>query len=182
MALKSLVVFLFFMGCVPTHSQEQIAWLTLEEAETLTEQTPRKLFIKIATDWCDWCKRLEKETLSQPQIIRYISDNYYPVYVNPEKKRIIKWQGKEYKTEQVGPHYVNEWVKEYLHGQISFPSVVIIDENHTLIQSIPGFIDIYAMSSILNYFGSDTHKKTPWRRFEKSFNAQKFLFPDCSKP
>jgi thioredoxin-related protein len=175
---KSFVVCFLFIWAIPLSGQNKITWLTLEEAEAISQKTPKKLFVKVSTSWCDWCKKLDQLTLAEPQIIRYINENYYPVYIDPERKQLIRWQGKEYKTLQKGPHFINEWVSEYLHGQISFPSIVIIDENFSLIQSIPGYIDAYSMSCILNYFGSDAHKRTPWYRYQKNFDAHQFLFPD----
>lgn len=173
-----LFIFCSFLFCsLPVLGQNKIHWLTLEEAETQSQKIPKKLFIKISTTWCDWCKKMDQLTLAEPQIISYINENYYPVYINPESRQIIRWQGKEYKSVQSGPHLINEWVSVYLRGQISFPSIIIIDENFSLIQSIPGYIDAYSMSCILNYFGSNAHKTIPWYRYQKNFDAKEFLFP-----
>ena len=35
----------------------EINWITLEEAEALNKENPKKIFIDFYTDWCGWCKK-----------------------------------------------------------------------------------------------------------------------------
>ncbi len=36
------------------------------------------------TDWCGWCKRLDKDTFADPQMMTYLSSKYVCVKVNAE--------------------------------------------------------------------------------------------------
>lgn len=161
-----------------SYSQNDIKWLTLEEAEALNKIRPKKVFIKISTEWCEWCKKFNNTTLSNTEIKNYLTENYYPVELNPEHKQKIIWKGNEYKLIRYGHTFINEWALIYLHGQMSFPSIVILDEELNLIQAIPGYIDKKTLSAILNYFGTNSHKTTPWHKYQQIFDTQKFLFSE----
>jgi thiol:disulfide interchange protein len=51
-------------------AQEKIQWMSIEEAYelTLTEENPKKIFIDVYTDWCGWCKRMDKATFQNEEV------------------------------------------------------------------------------------------------------------------
>ena len=48
-----------------TANQTAIEWLSFEQAvqKSLTEQ--RKVLVDVYTDWCGWCKKMDKETFNE---------------------------------------------------------------------------------------------------------------------
>ena len=55
-------------------------------AEALAEaKSQNKLvFADVYTDWCGWCKRLDRDTFSDPAMVAYLSEKYICVKVNAE--------------------------------------------------------------------------------------------------
>ena len=58
---------------------------------------------------------------------------------------------------------------DLLKGKMSYPTVVFLNPDLSLIQPIPGFLTAKKMEMIATYFAEDQHKKTPWTRYEKSY-------------
>ena len=56
-------VFLFLLSSSTLLGQE-VQWMSWEEAAQLasTEENPKKIFIDVYTDWCGWCKKMDKDT------------------------------------------------------------------------------------------------------------------------
>ena len=52
--------------------KESINWLTFEEAIELSKKEKRKIFLDVYTDWCGWCKRMDKATFQQAHIAKYM--------------------------------------------------------------------------------------------------------------
>ncbi len=152
---------------------EKIKWYTIEEAEALSKNEKRKLFIDVYTTWCGWCKNMEKETFSQPYIAEYINANFYPVKLNAEQRNNIPFKGKNYKFVNNGQRGYNELAAELLKGQMGYPTVVFLDESLNLIQAIPGYHAPAQFEMIMTYFGQDNHKKMPWSKYEKSYIPMK---------
>ena len=47
-----------------------------EEAVAKSEKAPKKLFIDVYTDWCGWCKKMDKTTFAETEVAKYINENY----------------------------------------------------------------------------------------------------------
>ena len=63
----------------------------------------------------------------------------------------------------------HELAAEITRGQLSFPTVVFLDEKIEVIQSIPGYRDTKEFETIATYFGRNEHLKTPWETYQKNY-------------
>lgn len=152
---------------------EAIRWYTLQEALELCKTNgKRKIFIDVYTQWCGWCKRLDETTFVDQTVVRYINKNYYPVKFDAEQTGEIVFKEKTYKFKRSGNRGHHELAGEWLNNRLSYPTMVFLDENQNTIQSIPGYQEARKLEAILNYFGTDSHKTTPWETYERKFISQ----------
>ena len=162
------------MPAAPQLQQDEplvkVQWMTLEEAQEKSKTEKRKIFIDVFTDWCGWCKRMDESTFVDPEVAKYLNENYYPVKLNAEQQDDILFNNKTYHFRKNGARGYHELAAELLNNRLSFPTVVFLDESLNLIQSIPSYLEAPKMETILNYFGTDSHKTTPWETYEKRFN------------
>ncbi|UZD23533.1 thioredoxin fold domain-containing protein [Algoriphagus halophytocola] len=111
-------------------AQEKIEWLKFEEAVAATEANPKMLLVDVYTDWCGWCKKMDKETFTDPAVIQYINERFYAVKMNAEDtKRTFDFKGKEYSEAQMA---ATMRVRSY-------PNFVIIDPTLKNITQLPGY-------------------------------------------
>ncbi len=150
----------------------KVIWLTLEEALEKNKTEKRKIFIDVFTDWCGWCKRMDETTFTDPEVARYLNEHFYAVKFNAEQTNEINFNNKTYRFKNNGGRGCHELAAEWLNNRLSFPTSVFLDENMHLIQPLPGYQDGPKLHAILNYFGTDSHRTTPWETYEKNFDAQ----------
>jgi thiol:disulfide interchange protein len=60
-------------------AQKGIQWISLEEAEAKMKVEPKKVYIDLFTDWCYWCKVMDKKTFTNPSVIDYRNQRLYPI-------------------------------------------------------------------------------------------------------
>jgi thiol:disulfide interchange protein len=44
------------------NAKEKLNWISLEEAELKMKTDPRPILIDLYTDWCGWCKVMDRKT------------------------------------------------------------------------------------------------------------------------
>ncbi|CAN5914983.1 hypothetical protein BH24BAC1_BH24BAC1_32880 [soil metagenome] len=143
---------------------DAIQWLSFEEAVEKNKKEPRKIFIDVYTDWCGWCKKMDKDTFSQPEIARYVNKHFYAVKLDAEGKKPITFNGHTYNYNS--EYRSHELAVALLQGKMSYPTTVYLDEKFHLLSPVPGYLTVDVFSKIIRYYGEDHYKKTPWDKFE----------------
>ena len=146
---------------------EGINWITIEEAEKVSKTDNKKIVVDVYTDWCGWCKRLDADTYSKPEVIEYINKNYHAVKFNAEQKEPITLGGRTYKFVAQGRRGYHELAAEMLKGRLSYPQTIFFDQNLTIITAVPGYRKAPEMMGFLTYFKDDIYKTNP--------NAQEYV-------
>ncbi len=153
------------MAALSIFAQGKIEWVTWEEAMELSKTEPRKIVVDVYTDWCGWCKKMDKATFQQEEIADYVNENYYAIKFNAEMREDIVMNDHVYKFIKKGKNGYHELAAKITYGRLSYPTIVFLDEEMEVIQPIPGFKDPDKFSMIMTYFAEDHHKTTPWKTF-----------------
>ncbi len=153
----------------------KIHWMTFEEALAKNKHEPRKFFIDVYTDWCGWCKVMDKKTFSHDLIASYVNSVYYPVKLDAEQRGEIVYDGQTYKFIETsrGKGY-HELAATLLNGQLSYPTVVFFSPQDQLIAPVPGYQKPEDLHKILVYFGENNYKTIKWEDFVTSSYSSPF--------
>ncbi len=148
------------------HAQE-VEWLTWQQATELarTDANPKKIFIDVYTDWCGWCKRMDKDTFQNPQVAQYMSENFYMVKLDGEGKEPIEFKGKTYTYVPSGKRGYHQFAAALLQGRLSYPTVVFLDEQLNMLSPVPGYQKPGPFLNIARYFGEDIYKEIDWKTY-----------------
>jgi thioredoxin-related protein len=144
--------------------KEAINWITIQEAEKLSKKHPRKIVIDVYTDWCGWCKKMDKSTFADKDVAVYVNKNFYAVKLDAETKEEIVLNGKTYRFDANSG--VNQLAIELLQGKLGYPSTVYLDEKFNLLTPVMGYYDTKKFSNLLHYFGENNHKTLSFEEFE----------------
>jgi thioredoxin-related protein len=111
-------------------AQEKIEWMKFEDAVAANEKNPKMLLVDVYTDWCGWCKKMDKETFTNPKVIKYVNSQFYPVKLNAEDtKRTFNFMGKEYNESQIAAAMRVR----------SYPNFVVIEPKLQNLAQLPGY-------------------------------------------
>jgi len=104
-------------------------WYSIEEASALNKDKSKVYFVDIYTDWCGWCKRMDKATFAQPEIQAYLKKNFIPVKFNAEQKAPVNFVDKQYKhNPNVGKRGkgTHDLARMMLAGRMSYPAFAFV--------------------------------------------------------
>jgi len=152
-----------------TNAQEKIRWMSIEEAYalTLTESTPKKIFIDVYTDWCGWCKRMDKATFQNPEVAAYMNAHYYNVKFDAEQKESIEMLGNTFEFIPQGSRGYHELAAALLNGKMSYPTVVFMNPKFEMLSPVPGYQEAPQFLKVATFFGDNIYKSVPWEEYAK---------------
>jgi len=148
------------------HAQK-VPWMSWEEAvqKASTEAEPKKMFIDVYTDWCGWCKKMDKDTFQDSEVAAYMTENFYMVKLDAEQKEPIEFGGKTYTFVASGRRGYHQLAAALLQGKLSYPTVVFLDENLKMLSPVPGYQKPDAFLKIARYFGENIYRDTSWEAY-----------------
>lgn len=116
------------------HSQVlTLNWYSWNEGYKKAKQTNKILLVDIYTDWCGWCKKMDKETYSQAEVINLINKYFIPVKFNPEKTNIsYEVEGSFYDGRQLHAMLVN-------NQPTGYPTTVFLFTKERKLYLQPGY-------------------------------------------
>jgi thioredoxin-related protein len=175
-SLTGILVIAFFLSMANLlyAQSERINWVSWEQAQDQMKTQKRKIIVDIITDRCMWCKQMDNTTFQDAKLVKYINTNYYAIKFNAEQATVINFKGKSYDFIPKGRSGIHELAIEITNGKLnSFPTLVVMDEEFNTIQPLSGFKSKEELDIILNYFGGNHHKSTPWSIYKESFIANR---------
>ena len=132
--------------------QEAIQWMKFEEAIAANAKNPKMILVDVYTDWCGWCKKMDKDTFTDPRVIAHFQKNFYAVKLNAEDtNRKFPFMGKTFsEAEMAASMRVN-----------SYPNFVVIEPGLQNIAQLPGYREPEAFLAGLAELIDKAFKKTP---------------------
>ena len=172
--MKKILLILSLVSIMASAGAQEIKWMNINDALAAAQESPKKIFIDVYTEWCGWCKRMDRSTFSNPVIAQYINDNFYPVKLDAEARDTIVFKGYTftYKSSPDGRSGMNYFAYAILNGKTSFPSYVILNEEQNLMTVIKGYHEADKFEPILHFYAEDAYKTTQWDAFRAEFKSK----------
>ncbi|MCI5084055.1 MAG: DUF255 domain-containing protein [Saprospiraceae bacterium] len=152
--------------------KDKINWLTWEEAVQLDNPDGKKYFVDLYTEWCGYCKKMDRETFQDPKVIQYINENFIPIKLDAEQKANIEYKGHTLKhNPKVGRRGMHELAMALLEGveRIGYPSYVYLDKDQNRITISPGYKSVRDMLMELEFIAGGHYESTPFQDFAKDY-------------
>jgi thioredoxin-related protein len=171
--LAILVITLVSMAPETADHEEDatVQWMTFEQAVEKSKTEKRKIFIDVYTDWCGWCKVMDKKTFNEPAVAKLLNTKYYPVKFNAEQREDVVFQGTTFKFIDQGGRGTHQLAAALLNNQLSYPSVVFLNEQYAIIHIQKGYTQAPAFHKIAEFIGGDHYKTTKMDAWEPQYQS-----------
>lgn len=178
MKIKNVVAMLFAVFAISGLSaQEKIEWIKIDQLEKSIGQTNnqgKKILVDCYTDWCGWCKRMDKDTFSDTLIAKIMNYYFIAVKFDAECQENITLKGKEYKSngatsKKKNPHQLAYYL---LNNRLSYPSFSIMNTDLNVIEVIAGYNNPNEFEKMLVFFGEGLNTELDYNLFAKEYETR----------
>tara|TARA_R110002124_G_scaffold139613_1_gene303802 strand:- start:53 stop:532 length:480 start_codon:yes stop_codon:yes gene_type:complete len=155
----------------PTKGAE-IQWLTMEEAYEKTQKEPKKILVDVYTDWCGWCKVMDRGTFRDEKVVAYVNEHYYAVKFDAEQTKPVMLGNLQF--DYVPENKIHQLALSLTNNTPSFPTTVFLDEKFQMIQPLPGYMKAKEFHEVITFFGEGYYKKLPFENYKKTTYRELF--------
>jgi thioredoxin-related protein len=150
-----------------------VKWMTFEEAVEKSKTEKRKIFIDVYTEWCGWCKVMDKNTFNDPEVAKLLNEKFYPVKFNAEQTEDVVFKGVTYKFIASGNKGTHQLAAALLNNQLSYPTVVLVEEDFKSVSPVAGYRKADEVHKMLTYFAFNHFKNgaNALQEFEKVYKS-----------
>jgi len=142
--------YLILSVCIPASSASSntINWYSYDEAKTLGKKSAGKIFLYFYSTSCHYCGLMEKNTLSNPSVAKYLNQNFTSIKVNSDREKNIS----------------------NIYRIRGNPTNYFLTEGFKVIGQLPGYLPPKDLLNILKYIHTDSFKKMTLNDFLKKSN------------
>ena len=170
MHYKLLIVsFLTLFLVLNSSAQNRIKRVKPEAIFNNNKVSDKYYFLYFYYNDCKWCKHLETTTFTDDQTAKFINQKFYPVKINAVSNDKIQFNDKTYRTVEIDNYDFNELAVELLNGKMSFPALVILDQNFQKIGVHQNYYNVDDFQMILAYYIGGHYKKTLFKYYTNNY-------------
>ena len=170
-ALMSVLLFAAMSGVPDASEGAAVKWMTFEEALQKSKAEKRPVFIDVYTDWCGWCKVMDKNTFNDTRVSKLLNEKFYAVKFNAEQREDVVFDGHTFKFVPSGRSGYHELAAALLNNQLSYPTVVFLDEDFKMIQPLAGYRKAPEFHIIAQFIGEGHYKTIKWDEWQKTYKS-----------
>lgn len=150
--------------CVPVTScssggkEGSPPWNTLTQAVDAGASSGKVILVDVYTDWCGWCKRMDKDVYADASVGAYLQQNFVIAKLNAESSTSHTFNGANATEREIA----KAW------GVTGYPATVFLTAKAEPITVVPGYIPKETFLKVLEYIHTESYKSVSWEDFLSS--------------
>ncbi len=137
----------------------ELKWKNLGDGVAAAKTANKKILVDVYTDWCGWCKKMDKEVYTDGGMQKYLNEKFVLVKLNAESDKKHTYNGGEYSEIEIAQMF----------GITGYPTTVFLMPNGEPITALPGYVKAEKFLKVLKYIGDDYYEKMKFGEFLEKF-------------
>jgi len=137
------IVWISWMGLVAIAQEVEFKEGSWKDIKELAKRENKPIFVDFYTDWCGWCKVMDKKTFKDPEVAKIANSTYIPYRINAEKGEGI----------QIAKTY----------GVRAFPTILFFSPEGEVIGKLVGYTDSETFIEAMRFYLKKIEKKPSGR-------------------
>jgi len=132
---------------VPAHAGREtgpdLAWRDWNSGLKEAGASSRPVLVDVYTDWCGWCRRMEKDVYSRSDVRDYVNKHFVLVKLDAESDAPAMYEKKSYTGRTLAERF-----------RVSgYPTTIFLRPGGNHIANVPGYVPADRFMLLLRYIG-----------------------------
>lgn len=118
----------------------------------------RPVVVDVYTDWCRWCRQMDREVYGRADIARYLDEKFVTIRLNAESAEPVAYRGRNLTARSLA-----------LSFDVSgYPTTIFLTSDGDHLVNVPGYVEPGRFLLLLRYVG-DGHmdRGVKWDEYVK---------------
>lgn len=120
-----------------------VAWRTWDRGLQEARAAGRPVLVDVYTDWCGWCRRMDAQVYSRPEILDYLSKTFVAVKLDAEAQDPARYEDRAFTSRTLAARF----------GVSGYPTTIFLRPDGTHLVNVPGYVDADRFLLMLRYIG-----------------------------
>ncbi len=113
----------------PVRAAGGLRWRSLDEGLREAKASGRPIMVDVFTDWCRWCKVMDRDVYSRADVQDYVARHFVPVRLNAESGRPATYAGAPLTERAVATRFAIN----------SYPTTAFLRTDGSHVVNVPGY-------------------------------------------
>ena len=149
---------LFLMVATAAHAgPAPVRWRDWDSGLKEAHEKNLPVLVDVYTDWCGWCKRMDRDVYSQPEVRDYLSRKFVTVKLDAEASDPARYEDQDYTARTLASHF----------GITGYPTTIFLRASGDHLINAPGYIPADRFLAVLRYIGDGyMDRGVTWDQFK----------------
>jgi thioredoxin-related protein len=154
----SLAAMVAVILAAPLHAAEsRIAWRDWDTGFKEAQRLRKPVLVDVYTQWCGWCKRMDRDVYSREDVRAYLSKNFVAIKLDAEAPDVAHYGDREYTWRTLAGHF----------RITGYPTTIFLRSNGDHVVSVPGYVEADKFQMLVRYIGEGhLDRGVTWEEFK----------------
>ncbi len=146
---KILLILLLVIAYSTAAKAKDPQWKNFNEGISEAKKSGKKILIDVYTDWCKWCKEMDKNTYADKNISAYLKKNFVIIKLNAEGTEKIMYEGQSMTPQEFAQGM----------GVDGYPATLFLKNDGKVITLLPGYSKPDQFIHVLTFISDNQYLK-----------------------
>lgn len=151
------------LTCTLAGSAAAVEWRDWNAGLSAAAASSRPVLVDVYTDWCGWCRRMDRDVYGRADVARYLSQKFVTIRLNAESSESVTYRGRSMTARSLASSF----------DVSGYPTTLFLTSDGEHLVNVPGYVEAGRFLLLLRYVG-DGHMErgVRWDEFVKRSAAQ----------
>ena len=150
--LKLILLSIIFLN---TLYSKDTNWKKFNDGLVEAKKLNKVILVDVYTDWCKWCKEMDKNVYSNKNIQKYLNEYFVSIKLNAEGSETYKYKNKKYSAPEISQFFNVD----------GYPATVFLTSSGEFITLLPGYVEKDLFQKVLVYIKEEKYKTIEFDKY-----------------